>query len=92
MSKHNKNIFTAMYPSVDLHGETSATMVAVLNEFIADNVKLQNRKIAIIHGIGEGILKRTTHEMLKHDKRIKTYYLEMCNPGCTIAEINLDNS
>lgn len=30
--------------------------------------------------------------MLKHDKRIKTYYLEMCNPGCTIAEINLDNS
>lgn len=90
MSKCRENIFTSLYPKIDLHGETSQTMIAILNEFIDDNIKLGNPKVAVIHGIGEGVLKQTTHNYLRRDKRIKCFYLEMCNPGCTIVEINVD--
>lgn len=90
MNKSRKDIFVSMYPSVDLHGETSATMVAVLNEFINDSIYLKHSKIAVVHGIGYGILKEKTHQMLRNDKRVKCFYMQMCNPGCTIVELFLD--
>ena len=56
-------------------------------EFINDNILLKKEKVCIIHGIGSGILKNTVHELLKHDKRIKSYKIDFLNPGCTIVEI-----
>ena len=39
-----------IYPTLDLHGETTATLKFIVNDFINDNLKLQNEKIIIIHG------------------------------------------
>ena len=47
------------YPAIDLHGETRDTMIQPLDDFINDNIKLQNKFIAVIHGRGQGILKKT---------------------------------
>ena len=74
------------YPSIDLHGEYAFSAKELTKEFLDDSIILKNKKICIIHGIGEGILKNTVHEILKHDKRIKNYYIDFMNPGCTIVE------
>ncbi len=75
-----------IYPSIDLHGEYAFSAKELTKEFLDDNIILKNKKICIIHGIGQGILKNTVHEILKHDKRIKRYYVDFMNPGCTIVE------
>ena len=76
-----------IYPTLDLHGEYSFSSELLVKEFINDNILLHNPKICIIHGIGEGILRKTVHKILKEDKRIKEFSIDFFNPGCTIVEI-----
>ena len=81
--------FTARFPRIDIHGETSLTCVAVINSFINDNIKLKNKNIIIIHGKGTGILKKATHECLKSNKNVKKYYIDGFNDGQTIVELDI---
>ena len=74
-------------PSLDLHGEYSFSSEVLVKEFINDCITLHHKKVCIIHGIGEWIVKKTVHKILKEDKRIKKYYIDFFNPGCTIVEI-----
>ena len=74
-------------PHLDLHGEYSFSSEVLVKEFINDQISLHNKKFCIIHGIGKGIVRKTVHEVLKNDKRIKSYYIDFFNPGCTIVEI-----
>lgn len=79
--------YDKLYPSIDLHGEYAFSASILTKEFIDDNINLKKEKLCIIHGIGKGILKNAVHEVLKKDKRIKNYYVDFMNPGCTIVEI-----
>ncbi len=79
-----------MYPTIDLHGEYAFSAKYLTEEFINDNIHLKNKKFCIVHGIGEGILKNTVHDLLKHDKRIKSYKIDFMNPGCTLVELKED--
>ena len=79
--------YDKIYPSLDLHGEYSFSAKILTKEFINDNIVLKNKKICIIHGIGQGIVKKSVHEVLKEDKRVKRFYVDFMNPGCTIVEI-----
>ncbi len=56
-------------------------------DFINDNIKLRNKKIVIIHGIGYGILRDEINRRFKRDKRVKKLYLSIDNAGCTIIEL-----
>ena len=76
-----------IYPSIDLHGEYSFSAEYLTKEFIDDNIFLKNKIFCIIHGIGEGIIKKKVHDVLKNDKRIKSYKIDFINPGCTIVEV-----
>lgn len=49
--------FIEILPQLDVHGFTEDTVMTVVNDFILDNYKLRNRKIVVVHGKGEGILK-----------------------------------
>lgn len=80
--------FTAKYPKLDIHGETTLTCIAVIKAFLEDNIKLKNRNIIIIHGKGSGALKKATHEYLKTRKEVKKYYIDGLNDGQTIVELN----
>ena len=82
--------YDKIYPSIDLHGEYAFSAKELTKEFINDSIALKNKKICIIHGIGEGILKNAVHEVLKSDRRIKSFKVDFMNPGCTIAEIKED--
>lgn len=80
--------FLNILPSLDLHGNTKDMIYVLIDEFISDNIKLNNKKIVIIHGKGEWILKNEAHHILSKDKRVKNYYQSAINIGCTVVELN----
>lgn len=79
--------FTVNFPHLDLHGETSFSIVYLINSFIKDSIKLKEYKVVIVHGKGSGILKKKTHELLKINKAVKRYYIDGMNDGQTIVEL-----
>jgi len=83
------NPFLNILPEIDIHGLSRDMVKCVVDEFINDNIKLKNNKIVVIHGKGKGILLNEIHFLLRNDKRIKKYYLDGFNTGCTIIELNL---
>lgn len=87
MKSKNYNPFLSILPEIDVHGYNRDMIRCVLNEFISDNIKMGNKKIIIIHGKGNGILKTEIHELLKMDKRVNKYYLDGFNIGETIIEL-----
>lgn len=82
------NPFLNILPTIDLHGYNRDMVKYVVTDFINDNIKLGNKKIVIVHGKGEGVVKDELHFILKNDKRVKRYYLDMFNIGETIIELN----
>ena len=78
-------------PSLDLHGEDREYARIVINDFIRDHYQIQSEKIIIIHGIGTGILRKTTHETLKKNKLVSSFKLDNFNSGTTIVEIKKRN-
>lgn len=74
-------------PSLDLHGLNRDYARILINDFILDNYKLKNRKVIIVHGIGTGIIRKTTMETLKNNKYVETYKLDNFNSGTTIVEL-----
>ena len=54
-------------------------------------LKIQSEKIIIIHGIGTGILRKTTQETLRKNKLVKSYRIDFFNPGTTIVELHKRN-
>ncbi len=74
-------------PTIDLHGEDSISAIIKTDEFLNDNLKLKNKLVVVIHGVGKGILKREIHKFLKKDKRVLKYRIGAFNPGMTIVEL-----
>ena len=85
-----KNIdpFMKILPQLDVHGFTEDIVMTVVNEFIEDSYKLGRKKVVVIHGKGQGILRRKIHNDLKNNRLVKGYYLYNFNIGCTIIELN----
>ena len=84
---HKGSPFLNILPSIDVHGFTRETVYVPVSDFIKDNIKLRNKKIVIIHGIGYGILRDEINRRFKRDKRVKKLYLSIDNAGCTIIEL-----
>ena len=74
-------------PQLDLHGEDRIGARIKVNTFINDNYKLGILEIAIIHGVGKGILKNEVLSILKNNKRVDTYNIDMFNEGCTLVRL-----
>lgn len=81
------NLFLNFYPSLDLHGNTRDMIGVLIDDFIKDNLKLKRYKLVLIHGKGSGILKSECHELLRRDKRVKCFYQDSFNIGCTVVEL-----
>ena len=87
MSKTIVDPFTFHFPHLDIHGETSATCIAVLNSFIKENILLKKKNVVIIHGKGTGVLRKATHDYLKRHKNVHKFYIDGMNDGQTIVEL-----
>ncbi len=74
-------------PILNLHGIDRDYAKILINEFINDNYKIKNSKVIIIHGIGKGIIRKTTQETLKKNKFVEEYKIDIFNPGMTVVSI-----
>ena len=74
-------------PVLDLHGYDRYSAVYEVNVFINDNIKLGNKLLKIVHGIGEGIVKNEVHNCLKKRRDVKEYKIDKYNPGATLVEL-----
>ena len=84
------NPFIDFLPRIDLHCMDRVYARIKVEEFINDSVKLKNKKIVIVHGKGEGILKDEVFKCLKNNKYVLDYKLDSFNIGCTIVELKIN--
>lgn len=77
----------SQYPSIDLHGIDREYAKILVRDFIEDQIKMKEKNLVIIHGIGSGIVKKAVHEELKANKNVKEYKLDNFNLGCTIVTL-----
>lgn len=80
-------LYRKSMPTLDLHGEDSVTARILVNDFLNDNEKIGQLELAIVHGIGKGILKKEVHKMLRVDKRVVEFGIDYFNEGCTLVRI-----
>lgn len=88
MSKIFEDPFLHILPKLDLHGETSDTVKALIVDFINVNQKMNNHKLVIVHGRHGGILKKTTHDILRKMPEVERFYTYYSNDGVTIVELS----
>ena len=74
-------------PTLDLHGVDRDYARILINEFIDDNYKINNNMVIIVHGIGSGIIRKTTQKTLKDNKKVTEYKIDNFNAGQTIVYI-----
>lgn len=70
---------------LDLHGESREIARILIEEFIRDSIKLGEKQIKIIHGIGTGVLKKEVQKVLKNNKNVEKSYIDFFNIGQTIV-------
>lgn len=75
-----------------MHGMDKEYGLIILREFIQDNIKMKNKEVVIIHGIGKGILRKMVLEELRKNKNVEDYYLDFFNPGSTTVKLKIDNN
>ena len=85
MKKEFIDPFLYNAPHLDLHGCERTGAMAMIKLFIDENLRIEEKKIVIVHGKGGGILKNATHEYLKSDRRVKEYKTNNYNDGETIV-------
>ena len=85
------DIFINSLPTLDLHGEIRSSARVLIKEFINDNYLLKNRKILIIHGVGNGVLKDEMNKILKESSLVESFHLNRYNIGCTLIYLKRRN-
>ena len=73
------------YPVLDLHGFDRDYARIMINDFIMDCYQMRSEKAIIIHGIGSGILRKATQEVLKKNRYVLDAKLDFFNPGETMV-------
>jgi len=72
---------------IDIHGHDRFSCIVEINNAINYCVKTNQYTLVIIHGKGYQILKNSTHEYLKKDKRVKEFLINNYNDGETIVKL-----
>ena len=86
----SEQIDLSVKPKLDIRGYRGDAAVKELMLYLDKAVSRGLRQVEIVHGKGEGILKKLVHEHLEQRKEIKSYNLapwEHGGPGCTLVEL-----
>ena len=78
-------LFINNLPKIDLHGYDRDSARVRVMDFVTEALIMGEDGVVIVHGNGEGILKKEVHSFLKTDKRVKRFYVDAFNPGCTVV-------
>lgn len=72
---------------IDLHGfDRDYARIKTL-EFINDSYREGVKTIRIIHGNGTGVLKKEVSEILKNNRLVEKYSINMFNAGETLVTL-----
>ena len=85
-------VFLESFPKLDLHGYDRESARVEIEDFLKEQQKLKMEYVVIVHGIGTGVLRQMTQEVLRKNKHVidfKTYYY---NQGCTIVKLKIDKT
>ena len=74
-------------PTLDLHGFDRDYARIMINDFIRDCYIMRVKKVVIIHGIGSGILRKTTKQTLLANSYVEDARLDIFNDGQTIVSL-----
>lgn len=74
-------------PTLDLHGFDRDYARIMINDFIHDCYIMKEKRAVIIHGIGSGILRKTTQQVLRHNVYVVEAKLDIFNGGQTIVSL-----
>lgn len=77
-------------PKIDLHGYDRESARVSIEDFIRDSIIMKNEYIVIVHGIGGGIIRKTTEEVLKKHKKVKNFKSSYFNPGMTVVQLIIE--
>lgn len=83
------DVFLDVLPKIDLHGFDMETARIATNDFINEAIQMKYSRVVIIHGIGEGKVRRSVHDTLGKNKNVISYKIDNNNIGCTVVEIKL---
>lgn len=67
--------------SVNVRGENLHDALNIAEKYIDDAFMVKLKEITIIHGRGEGVLKKGIHDMLKGNKQVDSYRYGEYNEG-----------
>ena len=67
--------------SVNVRGENLHDALNIAEKYIDDAFMAKLKEITIIHGRGEGVLKKGIHDMLKENKQVDSYRYGEYNEG-----------
>lgn len=70
---------------INLHGMNRYEALIAVKDFIYDAYLLNTNYIAIIHGKGEGILRKTVWDILKKSPYVVSFQLDYYNSGATVV-------
>ena len=65
--------FIDFLPSIDLHGMDRVCARIKTEEFINDSIKLKNKRVVIIHGIGSGILRKEIADYIHENRDVSPH-------------------
>lgn len=88
-SDDDANVVRTVSSTVDLRGKRGDEAINELTYYLDKAIVAGLHQAEIIHGKGDGILRKLVHNYLKQRKEIKNYGLapwEQGGPGCTIVE------
>ena len=74
-------------PTLDLHGVDREYARILITEFLQDHYQMKDERVVIVHGIGTGIIRKTTHEVLKKSPIVDEYKIDNFNVGMTIVTL-----
>lgn len=74
-------------PTLDLHGLDREYAAILIRDFIQDHYHMKDERVVIIHGIGTGILKKTTQEVLKKNANVASFKIDNFNVGMTVVTL-----
>ena len=81
-------LYSNIFNTLDLHGETLEVAMYLVKAFISDNIKMKNEYIAIIHGNGK-VLKSNLLKYLKKSKNVKEFNIDIYNSGQTLIKLDI---
>ena len=75
-------------PTLDVRGKRVEEAVALLEQFLDDAILLSHGEIKILHGKGEGVLRKVVREQLKKYKQVASFadeHVERGGDGITVV-------